>query len=156
MKRFIKDTRGSTSLLAAFLAAVLCILALVVYAGAMVFSNYQTARTDLERAAIVSIDKNMLNPNVRDLEFNIPENAALAEFEHNITLIGLELGTDGTWQRFNDQVLIYKFRDLNSIVNGEWLNVNGVFVMPVPWSLGDMTEVSIPISVQSKVLHLDL
>lgn len=156
MKRLIKDTRGSTSLLAAFLAAVLCILAVVVYAGMMVYSNYQTARTDLERAAIVSIDKNMLNPNVRDLEFNIPENTALEAFESNLTLSGFELGADGVWQRVNDQTLVYEFRELNPMVHGEWLDVTGVFVMPVPWSFGDMTEVTIPITVRSKVLYLDL
>ena len=156
MKRFIKDTQGSTSLLAAFLAAALCILAVVVYAGAMVYSNYQTARTDLERAAIVSIDKNMLNPNVRDLEFNIPENTALAEFENNLTLIGLDQESNGTWQRFNDQALVYEFQDLSPSVHGEWLDVTGVFVMSVLWSFGDITEVSIPITVRSKVLYLDL
>jgi len=156
MKRLIKDTRGSTSLLAAFLAAVLCILAVVVYAGVMVYSNYQTARTDLERAAIVSIDRNMLNQNVRDLEFNIPRDAALADFENNLALSGLERGADGTWQRLNGDKLVYEFWKLNATVRGEWLDVTGVFVMPVPWSFGDMTEVTIPISVRSKVLYLDL
>jgi len=156
MKQIIQDTRGSTSIFATFLAAVLCTLAVVVYAGAMVYSNYQTARTDLERAAIVSIDKNMLNPNVRDLEFNIPEYAALAEFENNLTLSGFEQEADGTWQKVSDQKLIYEFRDLSPMVHGEWLDVTGVFVMPVPWSFGDMTEVTIPISVRSKVLYLDL
>ena len=155
MKRLIKDTRGSTSLFAAFLAAVLCILAVVVYAGMMIYSNFQAARTDLERAAIVSIDKNMLNPNVRDLEFNIPQDAASADFENNLTSSGLERGAEGTWQRFNDRALVYEFRELNAIVHGEWLDVSGEFVMPVPWSFGDVTEVSIPVTVRSKVLYLD-
>ena len=86
----------------------------------------------------------MLNPNVRDLEFNIPQDAALADFENNLTSSGLERGAEGTWQRFNDRALVYEFRELNAIVHGEWLDVSGEFVMPVPWPFGDVTEVSIP------------
>ena len=78
MKQILRDTGGSTSLLAAFLAAVLCILAVVVYAGMMVYSNFQAARTDLERAAIVSIDKNMLNPNVEGGRATVPGDAEAA------------------------------------------------------------------------------
>ena len=135
--------------------AVLCILAVVIYAVMMIYSNYLTARTDLERAAIVSIDRNMLNPNVRDLEFNIPQGEALADFENNLNLSGLEQSGDTTWQRFNGEKSIYEFRELNPTIHEEWLDVSGVFVMPVPWSFGELTEVSIPITVHSKVLYLD-
>jgi len=154
MKRFLSDTNGNTSLFAVFIAAVICTLAVIVYSAMMIYSNFQTARTELERAGIITIDTNMLNPNVRDLELNIPQEA-LADLESNFTASGLIKESEDVWQRFNNDKLVYEFRDLNVSVHNECLDISGCFIMPLPWSFGDQMEVTMPVTTRAKVIYLD-
>ena len=154
MKKFISDTRGSSTLLSAFMVLVLCLIAVVVYSIMMVYTNYQTARTELERAAIITVDENMLNPNVRDLELDIPQKA-LEDIENNLISSGLYQKSEASWQKLNCETLVYELKDITVDVYDRCLDVSGKFVMPLPWPFGEYSEITIPITIRSRVLYLD-
>jgi hypothetical protein len=155
MKKFIKDTHGSATLWAAFIAIVLCMLSVVAYTGATLYSAYRTAQTELERAASISVDRNMENRNVRDLVLGIPQEPVLADFENYVELSGWEQAADGSWKRFNGERLVCELRNLTIEVHDDVMNVFGVFVLHLPWTVGTRTDVEIPMSVRTKVIYLD-
>ena len=154
MKKFISDTRGSSTLLSAFMVVSLCLIAVVIYSVMMVYANYQTASAELERAAIITIDENMLNPNVRDLELDIPHKA-LEDIEDNLTSSGLHQSSEDVWQKLNGTTLVYELKDISVDVYDRCLDVSGKFVMPLRWSFGEYSEITIPITIRSRVLYLD-
>jgi hypothetical protein len=153
--KIIKDTRGSAPLWAAFIAFVLCILAIVAYTGATLYSKYQAAQTELERAANISIDRNMVNSNVRDLLLDIPAVPTLVEFEDNLADAGWEQVSDGAWDKRVDGKLIYAVRGLDADVHDRYLDISCSLVLPLPWAMGNFSEVEIPMAVRSEVLYLN-
>lgn len=155
MRGFFRDTRGSASLWAAFIVIMLCMLSVVAYTGATLYSAYRTAQTDLERAANISVDMNMENRNVRDLILDIPQEPVLSSLENNLGLSGWTKDASGTWERVHGERLVYELRDLSAVVHDGLLDVTAVFTMPLPWAVGSLTDVEIPIAVRCKVLYLD-
>lgn len=155
MKGFINEKNGSAPIWTAFLILILFTLSIVVYSAVTVYTKYQTCETELERAAIVTVDKNMENRNVRDLNLLIPQQPALADLQNNLILSGLAQSSGGTWKKFEEEKLLYELRDLNVIVQDEWVELSGLFVMPLPWGIGEQREIAIPIAARSKVIFLD-
>lgn len=155
MKRFIREENGSAPIWAAFLILILFTFSFVVYAGVTVYSKYQACEIELERAAVVTVDKNMENRNVRDLNFNIPQQPALADLENNLVLSGFAQGPNRTWKKYGNEKLLYELRSLNINVHDERVELSGLFVMPLPWTIGGQTEIAIPISARSKVIFLE-
>ena len=154
MKKFISDTRGSSTLLSAFMVLALCLIAVVVYSVMMVYTNYQTAHAELERAAIITVDENMLNPNVRDLELDIPK-TALEDIEDNLISSGLYQKSESIWEKTSGEKSIYELKDITVSVYDRCLDVSGKFVMPLRWSFGEYSEIIIPITIRARVLYLD-
>jgi hypothetical protein len=155
VNRFAKDTRGSAPLWAAFITVVLCMLSVLAYTGATLFSAYRSAQTELERAVSISVDVNMKNRYVRDLVLDIPQEPVLTVLGNNLESSGWEKGADGTWKRFDDTHLVYALRGVNAEVHGDLLDVSAVFVLPLPWAIGSRTEVQIPVSFYTKVIYLN-
>ena len=154
MKKLISDTRGSSTLLSAFMVLALCLIAVVIYSVMIIYTNYQTARAELERAAIITVDENMLNPNVRDLELDIPQ-AALDDIEDNLISSGLYQKSEGLWEKTSGETLIYELKEITVSVYDRCLDVSGKFVVPLPWSFGGYTKVTLPITIRARVLYLD-
>lgn len=153
MKYYVKDTRGSTSLLAAFLAAALCMLAVAVYSGAMIYSNYQTAQTELERAISISVDTNLINANIRDLVLDIPEEEAVAALGNNLEEAGYRYSED-VWQRIEDSNILFSLKDLQTVIDGDRMTITAIFSMTLPWG-AELPRVEIPLQVVSKVLYIE-
>ena len=154
MKKFIMATQGSVSLLSIFLVMILCVFSIVIYSVSMIYINYQMAHSELERAAIITVDENMFNRNVRDLEFDIPQ-TALADVEENLLSCGLYEEPGGTWKRASDGILVYELKDLNVTLHDECLDISVLFSMYLSWSIAEQTEVTLPITVRSKVLYIN-
>lgn len=155
MKRFLRDTRGSTPLWAAFAILILFTVSFVVYTGVTVYAKYMACETELERATVIAVDKNMENPNVRDTNIGIPEQPALAALENNLAAMGFVKSAGQNWQKFEDGKLVYEIRNLTVTVEDERMKLSGQFVMPLPWEIGGQTEAEIPIAVRSRVLFLE-
>jgi hypothetical protein len=155
MKQVTKDTQGSALLWPVFIALILCMLSVVAYTGATLYSTYQNAQTELERAANISVDHSLINPNVRDLLLNIPAEDATTSLEDNLAQAGYVKNGDGDWVRTESGKTYYCLKDMQVTVAGELLDITAIVSMPLPWDIGGTPVVDLPIHVQSRVLYID-
>ncbi len=154
MRRFIKDTNGSAVIWTLFLILILFTLTFVVYTGVTVYAKYQTCETELERATIITVDKGLLNANVRDLELDIPTVSAHSLFEDNLIESGWTK-EDGNWVKCDGGKLIYALEDMQITVEEKTMQIDAVFTMPMPWQIDGIDEIQIPIKVLSSVLYIE-
>ena len=155
MTHFLHDTRGSASLLAAFLVVVLFLLAVVAYAGATVYSTYQSAQTELERAASFSVDASLVNANVRDLMLDIHEEDVVQQIYANLSSVGFVQGANSDWMRMEGEKTLYWLKNIQTMVSGRVLDVTATLAIPLPWTVGGFTRIELPISICVNVLYLD-
>jgi len=154
MRHFFKDTRGSAILWTLFLILILFTLSFVVYTGTTVYAKYQTCETELERAALVTVDAGLLNTNVRDLQLNVPAAAAQSLLEENLADAGWAR-EDGRWVKYNGEKLAYALEGAQLSVQEKTLRRDATFVMLSPWEFGSISEIRIPITVLSSVLYIE-
>lgn len=154
MKRFWKDHAGSALIWAAFLILILFTLSVVAYTGVTVYAKYQACETEVQRAAIVTVDKNMLNANVRDLELDVPDAAAEESFYASLTEAGWML-ENGCWNRYEDGHNIYSLTDLSVDIESQTMRISAMLDIPLPWSIGDISEVHLPMNIRSSVLYIE-
>lgn len=155
MKKFIFDTRGNASLWAAFLMVVLFLLAVAGYFGATIYSTYQTAQIELERAANVSVYDSLINANVRDLLLDIPADAAEQKVYANLASAGYLQDADGDWGRLDGGDSLYCLKDMQVTVSGKMLDVTATLSMSLPWGVGGLLAMELPVSAHVKVLYMD-
>ena len=154
MRRFIHDNCGSAVIGTAFMILILCTLTFVIYSGVTVYANYQTAETELQRALTVTVDKCMENAHVRDLELSLPVGSAAELLEENMIQTGWILGNDN-WIKKDGEKLVYGLEGVAIETEDQSMRLEGMFVMPVPWAMGDITEVRIPMQARVSVLYID-
>lgn len=154
MKRFWKDSKGSAPIWAAFLILILFTVSAVVYSAVMIYAKYQTCETEVQRAATVTVDKNMENANVRDLILDVPAESAVESFYVNMTETGWVL-EDGYWNRYKNDQLIYSLEDMTVDVEDKTVSISAVLAISLPWDIGGMGKVRIPLNVRSSVLYIE-
>lgn len=154
MKRFWKDESGNALIWMVFLILILITLSAVAYAGVTVYAKYQTCETQVQRAATVTVDKNMLNANVRDLILDVPAESAEESFYASLTEVGWTL-EDGSWNRYEDKNAVYSLKDMSVAVDGKTMSISAMMIIPLPWEIGDIGKVSIPMKVRSSVLYIE-
>jgi archaellum component FlaF (FlaF/FlaG flagellin family) len=154
MKRFWKDNAGSALIWVGFLILILMTLSAVVYTGVTVYAKYQTCETEVQRAATVTVDKNMFNANVRDLMLDIPAECAEESFYASLTETGWTL-EDGSWNRYEDGKLIYSLEDMTVAVEGKSMSISATLAIPLPWDIGDLSIVHIAMNVRSSILYIE-
>lgn len=154
MKRFIREQSGSALIWSLFIILILFTLTFVVYSGVTVYAKYQTCENELQRAATVTVDKSMVNANVRDLELNVPSASAINLLEDNLMDAGW-IKYDGGWEKRDGEKLICNFEDMEIEVHDRTLQIEAMFVMPLPWAIGDMFIVRIPMKVRASILYVD-
>ena len=154
MKRFWKEDTGSALIWMVFLILILITLCAVTYAGVTVYTKYQTCEAEVQRAAIVTVDKNMLNANVRDLILDVPAESAEESFYVSLTEVGWTL-EDRYWNRYEDGKTVYSLEDMSVAVDGKTVSINATMVIPLPWEIGEIGKVSIPMNVRSSVLYIE-
>ena len=154
MKRFWKDDTGSALLWMVFLILILITVSAVAYAGVTVYAKYQTCEAEVQRAATVTVDKNMLNANVRDLMLDVPAETAEDSFYASLTETGWTL-KDGCWGRYEREKAVYSLEDMSVDVDGKTVNISATMVIPLPWEIGDIGKVSIPMKVRLSVLYIE-
>jgi len=154
MKRFWKDQRGNAVIWTAFLILILFTLSLVIYGAITVYSKYQSCETELERAVIVTVDQSMVNENVRDMELDIPAISAVIAMEENLTNMGWTK-KDGSWVKESDGKCLYRLEGLEASVDGRRLEITASCVLSLPWEIGGVQEVAIPIQAQTSILYIE-
>jgi len=154
MKKFWQDTRGSSSLWAAFFCLILCTFSILIYTGATIYTKYHIAQTELERAATVSVDETLENPAIRDLITDVSSSKVIKAVENNLMQVGYQKAKSGEWRKEVNGKWICSFQDLNLSVTGDQLYVSANLSLPLPWHI-DEAVVSLPITFQTKVLFLN-
>ncbi len=154
MKSFWKDSKGSAPIWAAFLILILFTVSAVVYSAVMIYAKYQTCETEVQRAATVTVDKNMENANVRDLVLDVPAESAVESFYVNMTETGFVL-EGGCWNRYKNDQLIFSLEDMAVDVEDKTVSISAVLAIPLPWDIGGMDKVRIPLNVRSSVLYIE-
>lgn len=154
MNRFFREKSGSTPIWVAFAILILFTLSFVVYSAVTVYAKYQTCETELERAAIVTVDMSMVNPNVRDSVLNIPAIPAKTLLTNNLTDTGWTQ-EGGNWMKRDGGKLLYSLEDMEITVEEKTIRIEAIFSMPAPWTIGGMDEIRIPMEVRSSVLYIE-
>ena len=151
----VQNERGNSMLLSILLLLAMMLISLVVYTISLVYAKYQAAQVDLERAGSVSVDRNMANNNVRDIDLDIPASITQDDLEANLMITGWEEESTGTWIRRAGGKEHYRVSGLVAEINAGWMNTSGIWSMPLPWLTDVLPAIQIPISVKSKVLYID-
>jgi hypothetical protein len=154
MRRFLNDKSGNAVIGAAFMILIFCTIAFLIYSGISIYAKYQAAETELQRAITVTVDTCMVNTNVRDLELDIPAQTAETLLEDNLTQSGWTIG-DNNWIKQNEDNIVYSLNDVKISIDGKTIQVTATFVMPVPWAMGNITHVSIPMQVRESVFYVE-
>lgn len=153
--KLLQDTHGSAPLWVAFITIVLCMLSIVAYTCATLYSTYQAAQTELERAANISVDHSLVNKNVRDLLLDIPETDSVKTLEDNLIQAGYVQESEYTWERTVNGKTYYTLKDMQVSVSREVLDIMATVSMPLPWVVGSISSVDLPIHVESRVLYIN-
>lgn len=153
MRRFFKDKHGSAILWALFLILILFTLTAVIYTGVTVYAKYQTCETELERAALVTVDASMKNAAVRDLVLDVPATDAESLFYDNLRELGYEK-TGNDWVKGVDGKTVYTLTEFEAVTDGKAMTVTAVLSVPVMWKIGGTADVRIPIQAKTSVLYI--
>lgn len=153
MIRLIKDKKGSANLWAAFILLAMVMLAAVVYNGVVVYTKYQAAETELQRAATVTVDGSMKNAAVRDLILDIPAANAEELFFDNLRELGY-VQSGGDWVKRVDDKTVCTLTEIEVVTDGRSMTVTAVLSVPVLWETGSISAVRIPIQARTSVLYI--
>ncbi len=154
MTPLMKDKAGSAYLWAVFILLAMVMLAAVVYTGVGVYAKYQDAETELQRAAVVTVDGSMENAAVRDLVLDIPTSDAEELFYENLRELGYEQ-SGGDWAKRVDGKTVYTLTDLEVKTTGKTLMATAILSVPLLWEIGGSSTVRIPIKERSTILYLE-
>jgi Flp pilus assembly protein TadG len=155
MRRFLKDTSGNAVISAAFIILIFCTLAFVIYSGVTVSNKYQAAETELQRAVTVAIDTCMINSNVRDVDLDIPATSAESVLKDTLTESGWTIADSGSWVKQYEDKLVYRLDDVEINIDDKTMRLDSDFVTPLPWTIGGLTEVKIPMQIRESIQYID-
>nr|HML47816.1 hypothetical protein [Clostridia bacterium] len=110
MTRLIKDKNGSAHLWAIFILLAMVMLTVVIYNGVTVYTKYQSAETELQRAVTVTVDGSLQNAAVRDLVLDVPAIGEELLFDHLRELGYERSGAD--WVKRADGKTVYTLTGL--------------------------------------------
>ncbi len=153
MKHFLNDRRGSAYIWTAFIILILMMLTVVVYNGAVVYAKYQAAETELQRAALITVDTSVSNANLRDVVLDIPAVDAEQIFLDNLAEAGFEKD-ESDWSKYAGAKLIYTLENMRIEVEGKSLTVTAELAIPVIWETDSAAMIRIPIQIKSSVFYI--
>ena len=156
MKRdltWFRRRHGSASLWTFFIAAVLISFSILIYTGMAVQSKYQLAVIEIERAANIALDANLINPMVRDIQLVVPITDVKTSFEANLRNAGFLLSGDGTWLRQMDDRVVYSIHSCSMNLQGDQYVLTATLQIPLPW--GPLAPINLPIRTAVQILFLD-
>jgi hypothetical protein len=148
-----KERRGSASLWTFFVAAVLIAFSVLIYTGMTVQNKYLQAMNEIERAANISLDANLSNPMVRDIQLSVPLGEVESQFEANLLEAGFSYSSDQIWIRQKDGRTVYSICDYSFNQDGERYLLTATLNITLPW--GPLTSINLPVQAAVQILFLD-
>ena len=154
MTRLMKDKNGSAHLWAIFILLVVVMLTIVIYNGVTVYTKYQTAETELQRAVTVTVDDSLQNAAVRDLVLDVPADDAEELLFDHLRELGYERsGAD--WTKRADGKTVYTLTELSVETDGRTMKITAVLAIPLLWETDSAAVVRIPIQAHASVLYIE-
>lgn len=156
MKRrnLITDTQGNSYLWVAFSILILTVLTVVIYNIIFVYTTINTAKHDLERVSIITVNETLINANVRDLNHTIPEISATQHFFDNLSNLGYQQISGAYVKKENDKEL-YRISNIKLSFNGELMEIKADLTITLLWEIDSVSEIVIPIKTLSRVYYFE-
>ena len=152
-KYSMRQKTGSAPLWTIFIAIILISFSLLIYTTMSLRTNYMQAQTELERAVNVSIDINLQNQSVRDIQMKPDLHSVKASLEQNLVDLGYEKVSDTSWRMTKADKTIYLLKDLQLIQEQDQIHLQGEFEISL--LAGDMATVTIPIETKVQALFIE-
>ncbi len=152
-KNSIRQKTGSAPLWTIFIAILLISFSLLIYTTMSLRSNYLQAQTELERAANISIDINLQNQSVRDIQMKPDLTSVKSSLEQNLADLGYEKVSDSNWRMTKADKTIYLLKDLQLIQDQDQTQIQGE--LEISLLAGDMATVTIPIETKVQALFIE-
>lgn len=154
MKKFsIRQKTGSAPLWTIFIAILLISFSLLIYTAMSLRSNYLQAQTELERAANISIDINLQNQSVRDIQMTPDLLSIKASLEQNLANLGYEKVSDTSWRKTKTDKTIYTLNNLQLIQDLDQTHLQGE--LEISLLAGDTATVAIPIETNVQAIFIE-
>ena len=149
----IRHKTGSAPLWTIFIAILLISFSLLIYTAMSLRTNYMQAQTELERAANVSINVNMQNQSVRDIQITPDLPSIKASLEQNLVDLGYEKVSDTNWRMTKADKTIHLLKDLQLIQDQNQIHLQGE--LEISLLAGDMATVTIPIETKVQAIFIE-
>ena len=152
-KYSIRQKTGSAPLWTIFIAIILISFSLLIYTTMSLRTNYMQAQTELERAVNVSIDINLQNQSVRDIQMKPDLHSVKASLEQNLVDLGYEKVSDTSWRMTKADKTIYLLKDLQLIQDQNQIHLQGE--LEISLLAGDMATFTIPIETKVQAIFIE-
>ena len=152
-KYYIRKKTGSAPLWTIFIAILLISFSLLIYTAMSLRSNYLQAQSELERAANVSIDINLQNQSVRDIQMKPDLTSVKSSLEQNLAALGYEKLSDTSWRMKKADKTIYSLTNLQLIQDQDQIHLQGE--LEISLLAGDMATVTIPIETKVQAIFIE-
>jgi len=149
----IRQKTGSAPLWTIFIAIMLISFSLLIYTAMSLRNNYLQAQTELERAANISIDINLQNQSVRDIQITPDLPRIKASLEQNLVGFGYEKVSDTSWRMTKADKTIYLLKDLQLIQDQDQIHLQGE--LEISLLAGDIATVTIPIETKVQAIFIE-
>lgn len=153
MKRFLREQSGSALIWSLFIILIMFTISFTVYSGITVYAKYQSAETEIQRAAIMSADVSMENANVRDIQLDIPVSAETQLEKHLADAGWTKEGS--SWQKNDGNKKICRLEDMKTEITDMTMQIDAVFAMPLPWAINNIGWIRIPMHIRTSILYVD-
>lgn len=154
MRKFsMRQKIGSSPLWTIFIATILISFSLLIDTTMSLRSNYLQAQAELERAANVSIDINLQNQSVRDIQITPDLPSVKASLEQNLVDLGYEKLSDTSWRMKKADKTIYSLTNLQLIQEQDQIHLQGE--LEISLLAGDMSTFTIPIETKVQAIFID-
>jgi hypothetical protein len=149
----LRQKTGSAPLWTIFIAILLISFSLLIYTAMSLRINYIQAQTELERAANVSININLQNQSVRDIQMQPDMSSVKLSLEQNLVDLGYEKVSDTSWRMKKADKIIYLLQNLQLIQGQDQILLQGE--LEISLLAGDMATVTLPIETKVQALFID-
>jgi hypothetical protein len=149
----LRSRQGFSPIWTIVISIILISFSLLVYTGMTMQSNYRQAQAEIERAAHVSLNASLENRDVRDINLAADIMSVQLSFEQNLIQTGYLKTDEQTWQRTNQDKVIYTLEHLHLTPDHDRISLSGIIVLPLIW--GPSSSIEIPFSTSVQVLFIN-
>lgn len=154
MTNFIADNKGNSYLWAAFIIIIFSMFTAVIYNVIYIYTTINTARNDLERAAVVTVNENLINENVRDLNYSIPTDLAIVSFYDNLDSLGYQ-NTNNVYIKKENDKAHHSISNITISIDDDLMEIDATLTIPLLWQIESISEVEMLLHTISRVYSYD-